>query len=388
MDRSQKIKTVVYLSLFGLVLGFAYFSTFKILEYWPIRLNWYYARIVACVAGSFLSLKLIHLLAVKANVSERKKGIRLLVFSLAFLFFLLETIFSFIPRSHGGAITLASRVWFQKYWHKNESGYRDREVNTRAAKAKFKIMVLGDSFVAGHGVKDPADRWADQLATHLPEGFEVFNLGVNGSNTLSQYDSLTHYPIQPDLLIFSHIPNDIEYQLFEDFILPRIKPQTPSPAAVIPGIGEHSFLMDFFYQKFKGVFNFGSIMNVEDIQADTKRGHLQVFLEPASLTYHLTRIGRILDYGKEQDFPVVMVLWPETNDTQIDVSAEIVNAPIAAYCRSRNVPVYDTYPVLKTIPFKQRVVSPLDVHPSVESQHQVGAGVYEFLVNEKLIPLN
>ena len=59
----------------------------------------------------------------------------------------------FFAQSDGFNLTLSSRNWFARYWQPiNSLGYRDVEPRAPRPGEKF-VLVVGDSFVAGHGKK-------------------------------------------------------------------------------------------------------------------------------------------------------------------------------------------------------------------------------------------
>jgi len=99
--------------------------------------------------------------------------------------------------------TLARQNW--KRWYKQDIEWRDEMIE-----GKTKVMVVGDSFVAGAGIARIEDRFSNQLATMLGEDYVVFNVGKNGLNTGQVIDAITKYPYKPDILIFSYYINDIE----------------------------------------------------------------------------------------------------------------------------------------------------------------------------------
>ena len=73
--------------------------------------------------------------------------------------------------------TLASRQWFAKYWKPiNSFGYRDIEHDLKNLGGKKLLFVVGDSFVAGHGITNPRDRFSDVLGAQLEENWEVFKI--------------------------------------------------------------------------------------------------------------------------------------------------------------------------------------------------------------------
>ena len=68
--------------------------------------------------------------------------------------------------------------------------YRDRTWTDADVQGKTKIMVIGDSFVAGHGLCDVKDRATNILQDKLGSGYAVFNVAVNGWDTPEE----TFYP--------------------------------------------------------------------------------------------------------------------------------------------------------------------------------------------------
>src|SRR5262245_21618978 len=72
-----------------------------------------------------------------------------------------EGVFSMIDRSHAVGYTLAARLWFARHWTPpgNSFGYRDVE---HPDDGKKKLFVLGDSFVAGMGIRDVRERFTDR----------------------------------------------------------------------------------------------------------------------------------------------------------------------------------------------------------------------------------
>jgi len=107
----------------------------------------------------------------------------------------------------------------------NAQGFRDRGFPLEKEPQTFRIVVLGDSIVWGHGL-ELADTFAKQLERMLTEsckrGFEVLNFGVSGYSTRQEVElyrvraSLFH----PDLVIVGYCLNDygessVEGQAFQ-----------------------------------------------------------------------------------------------------------------------------------------------------------------------------
>ena len=68
----------------------------------------------------------------------------------------------------------------------NSRGFRDREHTFEKSPGLKRILVLGDSFTEGFGVREE-ERWASLLEKKWADGVEVVNLGVRGYDILQEY---------------------------------------------------------------------------------------------------------------------------------------------------------------------------------------------------------
>ncbi|RME98170.1 MAG: SGNH/GDSL hydrolase family protein, partial [Chloroflexi bacterium] len=92
----------------------------------------------------------------------------------------------FFAQSDGFRYTLASKNWYARYWQENSLGYRDREWTPQDVAGKTKVMVVGDSFVAGSGIANPEDRFSNQLGRLLGDEYVVFNVSSPGWDTADE----------------------------------------------------------------------------------------------------------------------------------------------------------------------------------------------------------
>src|SRR6185295_795413 len=64
----------------------------------------------------------------------------------------------------------ASKRWFARHFRLNSWAVRDdMDYRVEMTPGKRRIMFLGDSFTAGHGVKEVGDRFANRLRRDHPE---------------------------------------------------------------------------------------------------------------------------------------------------------------------------------------------------------------------------
>ena len=90
-----------------------------------------YIRLVLLIAILAESSYLFTILVIDRGHESPKRllsNAATVLFSFFILFIVLETVFMFIPRSHSADFTLASRLWYARYWKPvNTLGFRDRE---------------------------------------------------------------------------------------------------------------------------------------------------------------------------------------------------------------------------------------------------------------------
>lgn len=107
----------------------------------------------------------------------------------------------------------------------NRHGFRGDDFSTEKPEGGRRIVLLGDSFAFGEGVRFPdtlGERLERMLAARDPAPIEVLNLAVSGAGTLAELSYLRHVGIrlEPDLVVLVYVLNDAgagRLNLWEDF---------------------------------------------------------------------------------------------------------------------------------------------------------------------------
>ena len=87
------------------------------------------------------------------------------------------------------------RSCFERYWQPiNSLGYRDYEWTPEKVGNRKRIVVVGDSFVAGGGVEKIEDRFSNQLGEKLGDDYVVMTVARNGWNTRQEIEGVLAYP--------------------------------------------------------------------------------------------------------------------------------------------------------------------------------------------------
>lgn len=99
----------------------------------------------------------------------------------------------------------------------NSLGFRDVEHSIEKDNNIYRIIVIGDSFTFGWGIKNSDDIYSSVLQKKLDDKygkgkFEVINLAKNGYSTADVVNVIrdTGLKFNPDLIIYGYYPNDAE----------------------------------------------------------------------------------------------------------------------------------------------------------------------------------
>ena len=126
--------------------------------------------------------------------------------------------FAEMTESYG--LTLTTRAWFTRHYRLNSWGFRERELVDEKPPDVTRIAFVGDSFLAGYGITDPADRLTERLQAILdgrpgPGRSEVWNLGIVGTET-GEHDAIVRNLLgrtPVDRVVLVYCLNDISHQL-------------------------------------------------------------------------------------------------------------------------------------------------------------------------------
>jgi hypothetical protein len=149
------------------------------------------------------------------------------------------------PRSSGFGTGILSTRWFEEEMVYNDQGYRDSDFNLKMREKA--VIMVGDSFTEGHGVKQNENFFAIAKAQFLHK--EFYNIGKSGENTLGQIkrftDLLNEFSVEPTDVVFQYFFNDIEY--LNPVVLNKSH-WLQSPRFV--SLSNQSFLFDYLYQPY------------------------------------------------------------------------------------------------------------------------------------------
>ena len=327
-------------------------------------------RLLYLVGLLFFLLNTLYQAVVKkrdgAELHPFYRNLAVAIFGITFLLIILEGVFMFHQGTHRFNGTLGSRAWFLNHWELNAEGYRDAGYDSTRT-AKRKILVIGDSFVAGHGVADRKDRFTDQLEAMIPENeYSVYNLGVGGSDTRDENKRLREFPFKPDILIFSWYPNDIE----QDGELGGLTLQHARSYHDLPGIARYfarrSYLWNYIYWRYPHPDELSDYF-----------GYIKQCFAFLKVRYaHLQEIDRLVAYGDSLHVPMAAVVFPFLENAE---GSQFATDPIEERFSAHGVPTLSVRDMLLGKPAIDYIVNQNDPHPNEKLHKMVADSLLKML---------
>lgn len=289
-------------------------------------------------------------------VKSKAKGLFANIFTLfvpiILVLVLLEVVFMYIPQSHEGVLTKASQIWWTKYWKPvNSLGYRDKEIDS--ASTKKKILVIGDSYAAGHGLENVADRFSNLLEQKLgADRYVVYNLGVSGADTRDEASRLEKFPVKPDVIVLQYFLNDIE-KVGKEKGLTLTGSETYSDLkGPLATMVKRFYLPNFVYWQLPHT----QFSTFEDFVSRSYR-------DTTVLNPHLRDLSKIIAYRDSTGAKMYTVIIPFL--FQLDKSSGFTR-PVEEYLKTNGVTVVTLNDEIAKIPEKERIVGKNDAHASAK----------------------
>jgi hypothetical protein len=311
------------------------------------------------------------LFGTQSKTRERLQNLILVLFSLFLTLMGLELYMKvFFAQTDDFGHTLAFENWYERYWGQTNSlGYRDREWSWDDVAGKHKIMVLGDSFVAGYGIERQEDRMSNQLGRLLGDDYAVMTVALSGWGTRSEMGAGANYPIKPDTLILVYYVNDIEELVQE---LGREEPEfdfVKPPAGWHGALVENSYLYNFVYWRLYR-------MRMEVPKYTYWDWVFDLYEDPEAWPMHRGDLLTVAEYAKNQDIQLMVVIIPHLIFTE--QSTPIVKQ-ISDVFQAEGVPTLDVTELIQGEPRSAILASRVDPHASELVHRRIAERLYEMI---------
>lgn len=294
------------------------------------------------------------------------RGLLVSYFTLVLILALGEAYFRFFYAESDGLPTLASQNWLNRYWQTNTFGYRDREWSETDWQNKQTALIVGDSFTAGWGIENAADRFGDVLAAQLGDSWAVINLGDPGASTIQSAENLHAYPLQnPDVVVIQYYLNDIENAALSIGLDPGL-----NPGKDMPFWAQDSHLGNFIY------WRLAARLRPETRGTQTYWDWLYSMYDNSTVWgIHAEQINALIDQVETEGAELVAVIFPNMLDPfnsipYVDRVAQVFEA------RGYGESTIKLFDAAAAVPLNERIVSERDAHASAAFNSLVGAMLY------------
>ncbi len=274
----------------------------------------------------------------------------------------------FFAQSDGFRYTLASQNWYARHWQENSLGYRDIDWTPQQLQGKTKVMLVGDSFVAGSGIADPQDRFANQLGRLLGDDYVILNVASPGWDTIDEVEAIIKYPYSPDILILSYYINDIEGTAYDRGAQrPQIRQDPPN--WVLPLV-RNSYALNFLYWR---LIRLGPQEWADIYWNDWLK---RISQDPEIRWQHHQELLTITKGAAAQQIPFFVVVFP--NLAAIEESL-FITQPVINLFQEHQVPILDVSTLLAARDPTTTMVNSIDSHPNEAINLEVAEHLYQMI---------
>jgi len=311
------------------------------------------------------------IIVLRKNPSARasSRQVFLALFSVMLCWFLFEEAFAMVfVQTDGFGYTSAAKAWRARYWKPlNSLGYRDSEHPATDFYRKKTLFVVGDSFVAGYGIKDAKDRFSDVLQDRLGKQWLVANVAQPGWDTLDELQAVRSHPHNPQMILLSYFINDIEGACTKSGY--ERPPSVDLPSPFIDAFTQDSRLAGFLYWRCYRRWHAGPL--------DNKYWSFMKGCYDNSRVWdrHRREISSFIRYANHRRIRLMVVIFPSLTDVE---GTRPYTAKVAGFFRENGVPVVDLTPLFSGRKPSDMIVNNFDAHPNVATHRQVA---------ETLLPL-
>lgn len=262
----------------------------------------------------------------------------------------------FVPRSHSADYTLASKLWYAKYWKPiNSLGYRDTEPDNNNPV----ILFVGDSYTAGHGLNSVNERFSNIVGEELNKKktkYTVVNIGKPNLDSKSEYEEMINFiyqtRIKPEKIILQYCGNDIEGEATNNgLIFDGFKPPANMKKFLML-IGSGSYLVNYLY--FLSPREYLGLSYVTYLTNAYKNDYV--------LSKHKEDLQLFVDYSRKNSIQLIVVVFPFLTD--LEMSEVMYLNDIVTFFQANKISVINVSQLAKDIPVSERIVNINDTHAS------------------------
>jgi hypothetical protein len=282
-----------------------------------------------------------------------------------------ETWFRFVHDTTDSlGYTRVSERWVERHWHLNAAGCRDNvEYAPGLVPGKRRVSFIGDSFTAGHGIKNVNDRFANLLRQAHPD-WEIHvlaNVGLDTGAETVLVNRLAAKGYDFDRVILVYCLNDLgDLVSQQDEALKRMF----DSLAAGNWLTRNSYALNWFTLRYKAgrnpyVRNYFSFVREAYEGAIWERQKVRLREFQAAVEGHGGKLAVVT-------FPFLDALGP-------DYPYNGVHEQLSRFWQEQGVPHLDLLPVYARLSPSELVVNAHDAHPNERANRLAAEALEAFL---------
>lgn len=210
------------------------------------------------------------------------------------------------------------------------------------------------------------------LGQKLGPKYAVLNVGRQGANTGDEIKLLLDYPYKPDILVWTYFINDIGDQAGPFGIL--LPPPRETPPWLSPLL-QNSYAFNFIYWRRVRLFE---ARNFPDAKWQWL---VTIYNHPDAWWTHQQQLLSIYEGARSEQIPLLVVVFPGIPYLE---ESQFVTERVVNLYQDQGVPTLDVAELIKDIPAKERMASPVDQHPNELVHRLVAEALYDMFLDLEL----
>lgn len=281
-----------------------------------------------------------------------------------------EIYFRFIYDSTDSfALCKTTDRWFKRHYIRNRTGFRDSYNYLPTLQGdQHRFSFVGDSFTAGHGIKNVEDRFANRIRSMRPD-YEIHVLAECGFDSGKEIELIEFLPqsgYETDTVVLVYCLNDVaDIHPKWNEVLDRIYDQT-GPGPIISS----SYLFDTMYARWR-IAQEPEIKNYYRFVKDGYEGEIW--------RQQQQRLKECRNNVSKRDVQLMVVTFPFLHELGADYPYESVHQKLTQFWDDLDVPHLDLLSTFRDLDSSMLVVSPWDAHPNEKAHELAAQAIAEFL---------
>jgi len=290
---------------------------------------------------------------------------------LALAWAIAETYFQFVyDTTDSLGYTRVSERWVQRHWRVNTAGVRDNiEYFPSLPPATRRLSFVGDSFTAGHGIKDVEDRFANRLRQAHPDWqvHVLANVGLDTGAETVLVNKLAAKGYAFDQVVLVYCLNDIG-----DIVSQQDEAFTRMFDGMKSGnwLTQNSYALNLFSQRYQAGRN-PYLRNYFSFVREAYQGEIW--------EQQKTRLREFREAVESRGGKLAVVTFPFMDALGPAYPYRTIHEKLDRFWRESGVPHLDLLPVYANLSPRDLVVNPHDAHPNERANRLAAEAIDRFL---------